>query len=1172
MKQTVYVLILGVLAISSALAQLNRGTIVGLVTDPSGAAIGEASVTVTHLETNIRTTTTSTANGNYNLTALPIGSYRLEVQAAGFKRAARDNVPVNAGSTLTLDIQLEVGSITETVEVNAQAVPIESESTRVGTNITNKLVQDLPLVVAGRIRNVFNLTVIAPEAKSVAGGVRIGGGQLAGWDMIMDGISASSASNNYQTERAPISSVSIDAISEFTIETTGMKAEFGRAMGVINFETKSGSNEFHGSVYEFLRNDALDARGFFAARTPVLKQSDFGATFGGPVRIPKIYNGTNRTFFFFNYEGFRNRAGNQPSFNTIPLPEMYNGDFRGWTTAAGATIPIYDTATTTPRAGGGYDRTPFPNNQISPSRFSSVATKYAAFRPKEMVPNLPGPRNNYFRDEGSVQEPWNKYSIKVDHHLSAKDKVSGLYHHGSWLIQGAGGNQNPPGLPLPFNNLTVWGRRNTSGRISWDRTISARILNSLRFGYQRERGDLNGINALDPSPHYAATIGWKGAPGPDFGLPPFNFTEYTGWSTSAGGVDKGRNLFLNDSLTVIRGSHTYKAGFFLTVDHWLGGGQQRPNGSASFTQMATAIPGDQSRNTGNAFASFLLGYPNTVGFETPRQVDQYWTYFGGFFQDDWRVTSRLTLNLGLRYEYTTPVTGGAQLGIKVNDQVLNDYSSGELAGFANFDPNVPNPGAGGRPGGMVWSGTGQGRTGQEYMFDGWKKAIAPRLGLAYKLKPSTVIRAYGGRSFAAVKTTAGSTHLDGLILNVDYSSADQEINDFPTTLDKGLPGYPPLPDRRPERNNGIASTSFWQRIDSGRPPEYWTWNLDIQHQLTGTSVLTAGYTGTRGLHLAAGLVNINQIDPRYLTTLGPTLLRSNINSAAARAANIPIPYAGFNGTVQQALQPFPQMRQIETYRAGGDKSGNSSYHAMTLKYDKRYGNGTTLIGSYVFSKFFSDADNANQVNTPALDHYNRKLEKGLSTDDQTHNAKLAFSYEFPFGKGKRYALRGAADKIAGGWSLAGFLQYASGFPMGVAPGINPPIYPLSGANRVFVTSYDNWRGPVSGEKFDPFKDRWFNPSAFQQVPREQLDSQLGNATRNNPKLRTPTILSEDFSLQKNLAFTERLRMELRFEAFNIFNRVRWGLPDSTATSANFGLVRSQANNPRQMQLGMKIEF
>jgi hypothetical protein len=473
---------------------------------------------------------------------------------------------------------------------------------------------------------------------------------------------------------------------------------------------------------------------------------------------------------------------------------------------------------------------------------------------------------------------------------------------------------------------------------------------------------------------------------------------------------------------------------------------------------------------------------------------------------------------------------------------------------------------------MIWSGTGPGRIGRDTLFDGWKKAWSPRAGLAYKLGRGTVIRAYGGRSFSAVKTTAGSTHLDGLILNIDYSSTDLDINNFPTTLDKGLPPIPPLPDLRPERNNGIASTSYWQRLDSGRPPEYFTWNFDIQHQLTHTSSLSIGYTGTRGVHLTAGLLNLNQVDPRYLTLYGQTLLRSNINSPAAQAAGVPLPYPGFNGTVQQALQPFPQFRQIETYRAGGDKSGNSNYQAMILKYDKRLGSGITVLASYVLSKFFSNADNANQVNTPALDMYNRRLEKGLSSDDQTHNAKLAFSYELPFGKGRPFALAHLADRFFGGWSFAGFLQYASGVPIAVNPGINPPIYPLTGANRVFISSYTNWRAPISGAKFDPFKDVWFSRSAFQQVPQSLLDSGLGNATRNNPKSRTPHVFNEDISLGKEISMTERLRISLRFEAFNLLNRVRWGNPDTTYTSSNFGLVRSQANNPRQMQAGLKVMF
>jgi hypothetical protein len=311
------------------------------------------------------------------------------VEAQGFKRSVREGVVITAGATTRLDVALELGSVSESVEIQAKTTPLETESTRVGTNVTTKLVEDLPLVVGGQIRNVFNLALIAPETRT-ANSYRIGGGQGAGWDMLMDGVSLASASTNYQTERAPISSVPVDAIREFTVETSGMKAEYGRAMGFISFETKSGTNQFHGNLFEFLRNDAFDARGFFAARTPISKQHDFGGTIGGPIKIPKLYDGTNRTFFFASYEGFRYREGNRPSFNTIPLMEMYQGDFRGWTNAQNQMIPIYDPATTRPRAGGGFERDAFSNNMIPRSRFSTVANNYLSVRPPEMAPNIPG--------------------------------------------------------------------------------------------------------------------------------------------------------------------------------------------------------------------------------------------------------------------------------------------------------------------------------------------------------------------------------------------------------------------------------------------------------------------------------------------------------------------------------------------------------------------------------------------------------------------------------------------------------------------------------------------------------------------------------------------------------------------------------------------------------------
>jgi hypothetical protein len=294
-------------ASTSAFAQLDRGSLTGTVKDPQGAAVASAKITALQIDTNATFSTVSSDSGDYTLSALMIGPYRVSVEAPGFKRASNNNVQLTSGSTIRLDFAMELGAVTESVQITAQASALETESTRVATNLTTKLIEDLPLVVAGQIRNVFNLAVIAPEVKT-GNGYRIGGGQGSGWEMSMDGTSVTSASTQYQTERAPISSVPVDAIAEFTVESTGMKAEYGRAMGQISFVTKAGTNQIHGNAFEFLRNNAVDARGFFAQNAPILKQHDFGFTVGGPVAIPKLYDGRNKTYYFDRYEWFSNRS------------------------------------------------------------------------------------------------------------------------------------------------------------------------------------------------------------------------------------------------------------------------------------------------------------------------------------------------------------------------------------------------------------------------------------------------------------------------------------------------------------------------------------------------------------------------------------------------------------------------------------------------------------------------------------------------------------------------------------------------------------------------------------------------------------------------------------------------------------------------------------------------
>lgn len=1182
MSKLIRLIALAALAATCCLAQVNRATLTGFISDPSGAAVPSVKVTAIHVETGNSITTLASESGSYTIPALQTGAYRLEFEAPGFKKGVRTQVELAAGATLRQDIVLELGSVAESVMVEAKASPVESETTRVATTIENKLVQDMPLFVNGSIRSVVSLALLAPETKTVGGNLKIGGGQVSGWEMMMDGQPLSSASSSYQDARAPLASVPIDAIGEFTVESNGMKAEFGRATGAVTFTTKSGTNSLHGNLFDEMRNNAMDARGFFASQTPILKQHDFGATGGGPIYLPKIYNGRNRTFFFATYQGFRNRAGRNPSYLTIPTPANLTGDFSGWT-RSGVMAPIYDPASTTPNPNGaGYVRTLFPGNRIPQNRFSPVASRFLTLFPKEMVPNTTGrnafgdPVENFYSDTGTTRSPWDKGSLRIDHTINSKHRISGLFLKGQNV---AGfGPDGAPGLPMPFNGSAVTTTRSTSIRASVDSSLSPRIINTFRGSYQKESG-IGIMLTADEKYKFNELLKIPGVPGPDRALPQLTFTAYNGWGGAFWGGDAGGNFNLSSDLTVVRDKHTIKTGFFYTHDRWDGYGQHRPNGGFGFSYQATGLPGDTSQNSGNAFASFLLGYASSGGLETPRLVRQIWNYMGGYIQDDWRVRPNLTINVGLRYEYTMPIHGGAYTGLKT----WEDLSTGIIDGFTNFDPTAANPKAGGRPGALVFSGDGAGRLKGD-VFDSYPWALGPRLGIVWRAGRGFVVRSSAGRMYASVKTTGGSTHFDGFILNTNYSSADNSINDFFTTLDAGIPwgskGLPPsaasLPFIDPSLNND-GNVYLWQRSDSGRPPTYDNWTLDLQKELTSSMSLTVGYSGSKGTHLSSNLVRLNQIPMEYLAKYGRTLLNSSINSAAARAANIPIPYAGFGNlsahTVQRALSPFPQYASVLTNggqpASVGERAGNSTYHALVMKLDRRFSKGLSLLASYVFSKQFADSESAAIGGNGPLDQFNKSLEKSLAATDQTHVIRVALSYSLPFGTGKPYSFNRPLNLLLGGWTISSFMSYESGVPDTVASGASP----IGTGSRVFINSYENWRAKPSGADFDPNKDLWYDKSVFNQgITQATLDSQFGNATRNNPKLRTPWNLNENVSLARTFRFTERFSFDIRGEVFNVFNRVRWGNANNGITSASFGRVTTMGNTPRRMQIGMKLFF
>ncbi len=1150
-------------------AQTDRGIISGTAADSSGAVIPDAKVTATLVNTNAVFNTVTTSTGDFTIPSLPVGIYRVRVERQGFKTYVANEVVITAGNSVSIRAVLQVGAVAETIEVNSSASQVQTENAKTQTAVSQKLVDELPLVVGGAMRSAFDLALVAPQTNRPQGtpnqgneadkAFSIGGGQAGAYGANLDGVTILTGRFN-QVQWASVNTPSIDAITEFAVETSGFKAEYGRAQGgLITFTSKSGTNEFHGTAYEFLRNNAFDARRFFEDRKGIYKQHDFGWSLGGPVVIPKLYNGRNKSFFFASQEWFRNRVGAASNRFSVPTPEMFQGDFRNWVDAAGNRLPIYDPATTRANPNGtGFVRDAFPNNQIPTGRFANFSRAVIGQASGVLTPNgggTPGTlayvQNNFINNSGIALDPWTKWSIKADHNFGSNDKVTFLFNDG--LHERTPGASGFPGLPYPLNENRVYSQDSKVYRGTYTKIVTPTIVNYFYFGLNYYR-DSNRALTYDQG-WQAKGICLKGAWNCDVSFPIITFSDYNTWGPAAlDGSDNNSRTFGND-LTIIKGSHTMKAGYLYEWVKYGGFGQQKIAGQVAGNRLSTSIPGNNNINSGggNGFASFLLGEGFAGGTENERYIGQLYESHGMYFQDDWRVNSRLTLNLGLRYEFTRPPA-------EENDL------------FSNFDPTRPNPGANGIPGALVFSGFGEGRLNSRRIVDGWYGGWGPRFGMAYQLNNKTVIRAGAARTFGVVKAVTGSTHTEGAFLNFNISSIDNGVTPY-FRVDNGLPPYINPPSTNPAFSNG-QSVSFWDN-DAVRLPQNYQYTLSVQRQL-GSAVFEASYNGTMGSNLVTSLKRINQVPFSALERFGRDLLSSNIGSAAAQAAGLTRPYPTFNGSVAQSLRAFPQYTDIVTGTALGDKSGHSTYHSMVLKLDQRFRSGLSFNLSYVLSKLLTDSDSYDADNS-AADHYNRRLEKSIGQYDQTHSYKFNYVYDLPFGKGRSYLNSGIGAWVLGNWRISGSHQYASGYPLSFTNSTNYLVF--NGRSPAHINTYEGWVQTYSGDANYRGTDRYFSaPSTFAvdinaaQAGVQQPLSILGNATRYNPKAREPWLIDESFSVGKSFPFRESMRLDFRWEIFNAFNRVRFSPGSTNIEATTFGQVTSTLNDPRRMQFALKFYF
>ncbi|MCC6587031.1 MAG: TonB-dependent receptor [Bryobacterales bacterium] len=1103
------------------LAQSDRGTITGRVLDAQSSAIPNVTVVARNQATNVRTETRTNESGVYSLQQLPVGNYEVTAEAPGFRKFVARDLTLNVAQTFGLDIRLELGQVEQTIEVTAGTTALQTATSDLGTTISRDQVMDLPLAVSGNMRNPEAFLFLAPGVTGDVGNTQINGSQSRAKEVLLDGAGATGPESGGTLFTYP----SVEVIGEFKLLAANFNAEYGRTGGGFEvFTTRSGSNEIHGALFEYFRNDAFDARGFFSPTTPVNRQNEFGANFSGPVLLPKLYNGKNKTFFFFNYTGFRFRAGQVNQFFTVPTAAMARGDFSGLTDRNGRPLLIYDPATTvsTPE---GFTRQPFPGNIIPQERFSAVSRK--------ILPLLPTPTNSRQTDNflsiGARTFDRDQVNIKIDHAFSDKARVNWFSYIGSQSSVAA------LGLPIPFTNALDEQRPSRWLRFNFDYIFSPTLLNNFIVGYTREPQLWSKLSANQDWPNRIGLTGINTGPGNVF--PRVTFTDgLSTWADDSKNVGAQVNnmLQLNDSLSIVRGKHVFKAGVEARWQQTNGADPFGQQGQFAFSQLETSLPTAAARAiTGHAFASFLLGNVDNASYNALVVVPgNRYRYLGTYFQDDWKITRKLTLNLGLRYDIFFP-----------RIERFNNFSS--------FDPAALNAAAGGRLGAITFLGEGPGRDNSRRSFaDTYYRNFGPRFGFAYLLRDKTVLRGGYGIFYAPGNATAGLRQSQRFAIGFNgqpsYQSPDLGVTPG-FNWDQGFPtNWPKPPFIDPTVANGTSVDTIGR--NDGRPPYFQNWTFNIQHELPGAVVVDLAYVGNKGTRLGNGLININEVDPRYLA-LGSLLTRP-VTSAEAQAAGIALPYAGFTGSIAQALRPYPQYLNIANR---SNPNGNSTYHAFQMKAEKRMTRGLTFLGAYTFSKSISDSDIQAGGGPTGLTYYNRRLEKGIGTNDVPHILNLSFLYDLPFGRTKAW----------GGWSLTGILQYATGKPIVLTATNALPLF--NGGNRPDVLSATR---TGQQDNFDPAVDLWINPAAF-AVPGA---NRFGTSARSYTDLRAPNFLNESFGLIKRTRLGERANLIFRAEFFNAFNRVVFAAPASNISNQNFGRISAQANTPRQGQLALRLEF
>ena len=1151
MKTLTITLLASVMFYLPLIAQESVGTVSGLVQDETGGVIPGVEVSLTNIATGAQRNTVTGNAGIYTFNSLAIGEYTLTAAIAGFKTLRETGLRVVSGEILTLDVALSVGEVTDTVEVAATLPTIEKQSNKAGYARTQEEIARLPLVVSFNNRQALSFLRTMPgvsydpfryfDNENVAmSRAFVQGTPSASPSYNIDGVRASGSTHeNMRDDTAPIP----ELVQEFRLDTN-TSAEHGWDSGVaINLIFKSGTNQFHGDVFWYNRNDVFDARPWFAAERAVTRQNDYGFVLGGPIW-------KNRSFFMGGLDIYKLRTAPSGTTSTVPTTAMRNGDFSELlgdqigTDALGRPIfqgAIYDPLTTRDDGTGGFIRDPFEGNIIPSNRFSSITQTLLSHIGS---PNQPGVSNNWVGTQTLRPDDKESYYIKVDHQID--EAGSHKFMFGTEWNSRLNRSTYPQVFDEAVSSLHINESAQYRYRFSYYWTLRPNVLLNIRTGVTRTPRII-GTQGLD-NDRFGEEIGITGVSNPN--APRANVEGMTGYGPIFRKLnDPSQSVPAHADVTWVKGAHNFKFGAAYLLSVSKGDSSIYGQGNFTFLDRTTGLPG--SPETGWGFASQLLGEVDSATVNSPTAFKRDGGAWGFYFQDSWRVTPKLTVNYGLR-----------------NDIFITAGESYDRIGA--FNSTIPNPGAGGLPGALWFWGEGAGRNGftrvAPTLWNNW----GPRLGLAYAPDDKTVVRASGAYMYNPMfgsMTSGFNTPAIGWILNVTADKLDSGLTPA-FNWDDGFPDIlPTLPDIRPDFANGQSVVAIPRdAIKSGRTL---TVNVGVERDLGWNTALRANYHGKFSHSMPSNDgVRLNQLDPSLLV-LGD-LLNADINSQQAIDAGITAPYEGFSGPVNQALRPFPHMLNINDRAA---PVTDLTYHGLVLSLQKRSGHGLSLMFNYTISKALGNSRWANQGHSLSshLQHTSQRHLRYLFDQDRPQNVSLSWMYELPFGPGKRWGADTSSGiaKLIGGWNIGAQQAYFSAQPLHMSSRVRYP----GGFNAIWpdrVPGVPIRTGVSCGnyDPNDPSRNRFLNVNAF----TNPAPFTLGN-TRTLPATRACGYFNENATLQKDTYITEDIYVRLGADFFNLFNRHVWGNPNTDiGNTAAFGTIRTVSFPPRIIQMSLSIHF